>query len=217
MERSSCKDPEAEPFLVNEKQAASGIYFHPSSDSNSPSKARSISYWAILIHLAIFCLYTTAYIIAVHGRDRGFALLNNTIQDLDIHIRPTEYVVAGASTYAGGPTAEVDAAWHRLLGNISIRVSDKEIARNGDRTSSVQLPAGGQMVWLGVFHQLHCLVSPRAACLTERKAPANLRTQKKLRQLNYPQSYTAHQTEDERRDQEVHISEVIPSIEIYGY
>ena len=169
MERSGCRDPEAEPFLVNQKQAASGIYFHPSSDSNSPSKPRSISYRAFLVHLAITCLYTTAYIIAVHGRDRGFALLNDTIQDLDVHVRPTEYVVAGASTFAGGPTAEVDGAWHRLLANISIRVSDEEIARNGDRTSSVRLPAGGQMVWLGVFHQLHCLVSPRAACLTERK------------------------------------------------
>lgn len=178
MERSGCRDPEAEPFLVNEKKAASGVYFHPSNDSNSPSKPRSISYWAFLVHLAIICLYTTAYIIAVRGRDRGFALLNDTIQDLNVQVRPTEYVVAGASTYAGGPTADVDGAWHRLLANISIRVSDEEIARNGDRTSSVRLPAGGQMVWLGVFHQLHCLVSPRAACLTERKAPANLRIEK---------------------------------------
>ena len=86
-------------------------------------------------------------------------VLKKALRDLAVQVKPAQYITAGSSPFAGGPTKEVDLAWRKLLANISIRVSDEELSRNGDRTESVALTEGGRMVWLGVFHQLHCLVS----------------------------------------------------------
>ena len=59
----------------------------------------------------------------------------------------------------GPPSFEIDRAWHELLENTTIRVTANELSRNGDRQESIALPeGGGHMVWLGAFHQLHCLV-----------------------------------------------------------
>ena len=70
-------------------------------------------------------------------------------------------VPAGMSPYAGGPDPDIDLAWHELLGNTSIRVSHSELQRNGNHQESIALPKNddGYMVWLGVYHQLHCIVS----------------------------------------------------------
>ena len=74
-------------------------------------------------------------------------------------------IPAGISPYAGGPDPEIDLAWHKLLGNTSIRVSKSELQRNGNHRESVALrdenddDNDGYMVWLGVYHQLHCIVS----------------------------------------------------------
>ena len=68
-------------------------------------------------------------------------------------------MTAGASPYAGGPGPDIDKSWHDLLGDISIRVSESELQHNGNHKSSIRLPKdGGYLVWLGAFHQLHCLV-----------------------------------------------------------
>ena len=86
--------------------------------------------------------------------------MNEAIRDLDIQVKSTPYVGTSDSLYTGPPSMEVDYAWHQLLGNMSIRVTDDELSRNGNRQESIALPeGGGQMVWLGAFHQLHCLVS----------------------------------------------------------
>ena len=77
-------------------------------------------------------------------------------------------ITAGMSPYAGGPTAEIDNAWHDLLGNISLRVSRSELNMNGNHKSSIELPGnGGYLVWLGAFHQLHCLVNKSLLCLID--------------------------------------------------
>lgn len=84
---------------------------------------------------------------------------------------PTLSVPAGSSPYAGGPSNPgVDAAWHELMSRISMRVSNAELQRNGNHRESVSLPEdaeggggeGGKLVWLGVWHQLHCLVCSRS-------------------------------------------------------
>lgn len=59
----------------------------------------------------------------------------------------------------GGRSTQADDAWTDLLANISVRVSQEELNRNGNHRESVDLPQGGHMAWIGVFHQLHCLVS----------------------------------------------------------
>jgi Mycotoxin biosynthesis protein UstYa len=61
------------------------------------------------------------------------------------------------SPYVGPPSAPLDMAWQSLLANMSIRVSKAELERHGQ--NSVALPEGGHLAWLGVFHQLHCVVS----------------------------------------------------------
>ena len=43
------------------------------------------------------------------------------------------------------------------MGNMSIRVTKAELEAHGQ--TSVQLPGGGYLAWLGVFHELHCVVS----------------------------------------------------------
>ena len=61
------------------------------------------------------------------------------------------------SPYVGPPTPELDVAWRDLMGNMSIRVTNAELKHTGQK--SVELPQGGYLAWLGVFHELHCIVS----------------------------------------------------------
>lgn len=61
------------------------------------------------------------------------------------------------SPYVGVPAVDIDLAWQALLADINIRVTKEELDRHDQM--SVQLPGGGHLAWLGVFHQLHCTVS----------------------------------------------------------
>lgn len=60
------------------------------------------------------------------------------------------------SLYSGLPTSELDRNWDSLMSTMRIRVSDEELAAR-DQTS-VPLSQGGNLAWLGVYHQLHCVV-----------------------------------------------------------
>lgn len=40
--------------------------------------------------------------------------------------------------------------------NMSVRVSQEELDVHGQK--SIALPNGGYLAWLGVFHELHCVV-----------------------------------------------------------
>ena len=62
------------------------------------------------------------------------------------------------NSFAGKPNPQIDASWHGLMENINIRVSETEMEKN--KYDSVKLPeGGGNLAWLGVYHELHCLVS----------------------------------------------------------
>jgi hypothetical protein len=87
------------------------------------------------------------------------------------------------SPYAGEPTPESDEAWHTLLNNMSVRVTGDELARHNQ--TSVELPGGGYLAWLGVFHELHCV--------------------KMLRQWSWREHYFPNMTAHEHRHQMVHI------------
>ena len=71
--------------------------------------------------------------------------------------KPQFYTKFNESPFAGPPSLNTDAAWHDLMGNMSIRVTKAELEAHGQQ--SVQLPGGGYLAWLGVFHELHCVVS----------------------------------------------------------
>lgn len=60
------------------------------------------------------------------------------------------------SPFAGPPSTEVDEAWHNLMLNMSVRVTKEELDAHGQ--TSIELPGGGYLAWLGVFHELHCVV-----------------------------------------------------------
>ena len=71
---------------------------------------------------------------------------------------PMTYTDFEESPFAGPPSPSVDKAWHDLLASTSLRISDAEMARSNQ--TSVRLPeGGGYMAWLGVYHELHCIVS----------------------------------------------------------
>lgn len=77
--------------------------------------------------------------------------------DLNFIYTPQRFTAFQDSPFTGSPGPESDRAWHDLLSNMSVRVSREELER-GNQTS-VELPGGGYMAWLGVFHELHCVVS----------------------------------------------------------
>ena len=79
------------------------------------------------------------------------------IENLELKVMPKPYDDFEISPFAGLPSASLDAAWHHLLEPTTIRVSAEELQQANQ--SSVTLPNGGYMAWLGVFHELHCIVS----------------------------------------------------------
>ena len=85
------------------------------------------------------------------------------------------------SPYVGPPTPELDVAWRDLMGNMSIRVTKAELERTGQR--SVELPQGGYLAWLGVFHELHCIVSKFLFLLHPRTSSMERNAVEALRKL----------------------------------
>jgi len=67
--------------------------------------------------------------------------------------------------------------------NMSIRVTKEELDAHGQ--TSVALPGGGYLAWLGVFHELHCV--------------------KMLRQWSYREHYHPNITSHEHQHLMVHI------------
>ena len=67
-----------------------------------------------------------------------------------------------SSPFAGPASPLLDQSWNSLLADINIRVSARELSIHDQ--VSVPLPEnGGQLAWLGVFHELHYVVSVNSA------------------------------------------------------
>lgn len=86
------------------------------------------------------------------------------------------------SPYIGYPDNHTDESWNYLFSNMSIRVTDEEISTK--RQSSINLPNGGRLAWLGVYHELHCV--------------------KVLRKMVYREYYHPNLTDADLRDRQVH-------------
>jgi hypothetical protein len=78
------------------------------------------------------------------------------IDHLDVKMHHESYNLYDSTKFVGPPGPETDTTWHQLLQDRYIRVSEEELLRN-ERTS-VELPGGGYLAWIGVFHELHCTV-----------------------------------------------------------
>ncbi|KAF7945540.1 hypothetical protein EAE96_010307 [Botrytis aclada] len=136
-----------------------------------------------LLHVLLVIIYTSLSIfyVWVYGSSQKTSLY--PIKGLDIRYDAKPYTDYITSQFAGPPSPEVDAAWHELLSNVSIRVTGSELEASNQ--SSVELPeGGGYMAWLGVYHELHCI--------------------KMLRQWNYREYYHPNVTEKERPHYDIH-------------
>ena len=170
-------ESEAEPFLPQtgtQRLRSSASCSTWSRLRASATTLRSM----ILIHLFLLAIYTTVSIAIIRGQSTstqhgppngtlhtvliGWLLGvqsddNLAIENLEIHRDTRSHDVHASSKFSGPPDTVVDVAWAELLGSMNIRVSDAELARNG--RSSVEFPDnGGFLAWLGVFHELHCIV-----------------------------------------------------------
>lgn len=161
---------EIEPFLSDGKQSQE-LEGHYIIKKPSPRKFP----YAVLIHVSVIVAYTMLFAFMVQelkpkpstslhrklsflrSKYRAHRLLLTAIANLMVSYVPVTYTDFEESAFAGPPSPSVDKAWHDLLEKTTIRVAGEELKRSNQ--SSVALPAGGgYMAWLGVYHQLHCIV-----------------------------------------------------------
>lgn len=91
--------------------------------------------------------------------DASLTAIAGPLKELNIRFKPRTYRnLTDHNPYTGPPSAQVDAAWDALLGDMNLRVSATELAQ--DHQESVALPeGGGHLAWLGAMHEIHCVVS----------------------------------------------------------
>lgn len=95
---------------------------------------------------------------SIRVRQDASPLTASAIDGLSLIYEAAPQNLYNNSIYAGGPSDATDDAWRELLGSVDIRATYAELSRN-NRTS-VKLPESGDyLAWLGVFHELHCVVS----------------------------------------------------------
>lgn len=150
-------EAEQAPFLPSEEKApdADDVY-----SQARPHKQRDwYRPWIkpCLIHGGLIALYTIASIFIIKSQRRITYLPPAAIDGLQTIYTPTLFHRLNATPYAGPPSPELDAAWDTLLAPMHISVSAEELKR--DNQESVALPeSGGYLGWMGVFHELHCIV-----------------------------------------------------------
>ena len=114
--------------------------------------------------------------------------------------------------FAGPPSVEIDKAWNTLLSNMHMAASPAELEKY--QQTSVELATSDRhLVWLGVFHDLHCIVSSRGASPAFLELPSNrliaqLVLQKMLRQWNYRDHYYPRMTVAEKAHLSSHAGEL---------
>ncbi|KAH8726596.1 hypothetical protein GQ44DRAFT_705204 [Phaeosphaeriaceae sp. PMI808] len=74
---------------------------------------------------------------------------------VDYEDEPQLFTKFQDSLFTGSPKKETDKAWHQLMENMVIRVTEDELTSRNQ--TSLPLPRGGFMAWLGVHHELHCI------------------------------------------------------------
>lgn len=121
------------------------------------SKQRQCSK-ALLAHFGLIVLYTVAAIFLIRSQRQIVVRPPAAVDNLQFSYSPMLFHRLNTTPYAGPPSPELDMAWDTLLAPMHIAVSKAELER--DNQESVALPeSGGYLGWLGVFHELHCIVS----------------------------------------------------------
>lgn len=157
-----------EPFLKPKLKAGND------DEEAAFSLRRKRSPWPV--HLILIALYTAMSLAAINAKS-GAVTGKETIDHLSLRHKMVLFKNLTGNPYVGFPGSEIDQAWSNLLEPMNIRVTEAELKRTGQ--NSVALPeGGGNLAWLGVFHELHCI--------------------KMLRQWNYRDYYHPNLTEKER-------------------
>ena len=171
-------DSEQEPFLSPNVEPKDARLATPHS-ANSRLRRLFPRAWVrpAAIHFGLVLLYTVVSLATLlsygvriprlpcersisYPLDLTKAADTAAIDGLNIKYSPYLFQNLSSSPYGGPPAPESDAAWDALLAPMHIRVSGAELQR--DNQESVALTEGGGFLgWMGVFHELHCIVSLR--------------------------------------------------------
>ena len=157
----------ASSLLSSEKKDIRSYYSSHYFDEQSLNPRQRSWPWktALLLHFTLTLVYVAVYFSkpwtcasrrqcpsTKHDPNAAAPIL-----DVPYMAEPKIFPTIHNNPFAGRPNASIDEAWHNLLEPISIRVSKDELKRT--RQSSVELPeGGGYLSWVGVYHELHCLV-----------------------------------------------------------
>ncbi|TGO67405.1 hypothetical protein BELL_0894g00010 [Botrytis elliptica] len=156
-----------------------------------PAKSRRKLGLEIVLHIGLIFLYSiTSLTVIVWFHVPRSSLTEEThhaLPDLAVNYHSHQYPLMHESPFVGPPSPSVDSAWHSLLSNMSIRVSETELSSHS--LTSVDLPNGGHLAWMGVFHELHCV--------------------KILQQANYREHYHPNVQGQELRNLQVHVGHCV--------
>ena len=147
---------EEAPFLPSKEAALDSDDTHEATYEATHSKQRRWSK-ALLVHFGLIVLYTVTTIFLIRSQRSIAVRPPAAVDNLQFTYSQTLLHRLNATPYAGPPSPQIDKAWDALLAPMHIAVSKVELER--DNQESVALPeSGGYLGWLGVFHELHCIV-----------------------------------------------------------
>ena len=142
------------PFLAPDEEP---LDFEDNGASiRKPQRRRSPWQVNLIIHLCLIVLYTAVSVLVIqhYTGSQDFS----SIKNVSVAYTETLFRNLTNNIYAGPPSPESDEEWKKLLAPMYIRVTEDELKRYNQH--SVPLPeGGGHLAWLGVFHELHCIVS----------------------------------------------------------
>ena len=133
---------------------------------NTFQSGQSRMNWSLVtIHGVLLSLYSLVTLAIIwnltrkeHSSPPRCSEVFPAVDDLEIEFQKSNTEVYEMSGYHGTPNAEMDRLWEDLIRSRFIAVSHDELERSG-RTSIAIKPEGPYLAWLGIFHELHCLVS----------------------------------------------------------
>ena len=166
------EEEQQEPFLIVKDHDENTFTTQASVDCFRISWKWKMFGVNFMIHFLLLAIYTVCIIVAVHVLRESYSQICKqhtsfweriltfavaAFEDLAFTYSKTVFHNLSQTPYAGPPSPELDAAWETLLAPMHMRVSREEL-RN-DNQESVALPeGGGYLSWMGVFHELHCIV-----------------------------------------------------------
>jgi len=146
-----------EPFLPQKE--ADGEFFESASTESlaKRSTVRAGLKLQLFVHSGLVFFYTIASFVAIRSFSRPARLPEAAVSNLEFKYTGSVFHRLNNTPFAGPPSPELDAAWQNLLAPMHIRITEEELQQD-NQTSVALTEGGGFLGWLGVFHELHCIV-----------------------------------------------------------